>query len=189
MKYYLQLIKSYLRLHEQGSSPEQEAQKLIGDTERSNPGTPIPVNSNGSIFLQLGKPITDASGGVIPGNVTLYGLPGANLVVQYGKDKSKGKGYPKLLKLLSGEQQQPSPGEPPKDEATANQGALAQGGQIPPDQTQDIEIINGARFSKLIQEICASKNKKEDKAMCNYLALNMHKLTNSRTVAMEVGIR
>ena len=110
MKYFIELIESYLRLHEQGTTPEQEAQNLINNAKASV-GVKIPVKEDQpNIFLRFSKKILNAAGDYKSGGkVTLNGIGTTSLTV-IDQDNAQGDGYPKLIELLSGGQQKPSKG-------------------------------------------------------------------------------
>lgn len=184
MKYFLQLLKSYARLHESDSKGQLDPQALQLATGYFNQANSSPAPKIGENSPTL-IPVTQIGGNVYKNqdNKVIYdNFPGklkSRAIAANGSGPSR-QNFNDFVKLFSDSSSGgQATGQQP--DAQAGVAPLAQDGQNPLAQTQDIEIINGARFSKLIQEICASKDKKADKAMCNYLQLNLHKLTNSRS--------
>lgn len=176
MKYFTELIESYLRLHEQTpvqGDAQSEASRLISNLSNAAPGASQPIKGN--IVLVKGE---DRK------NIYIKGLGKFTITVIEANGAQNPEGFAKLIALLSGEE---APGEEgPGVAAGVPPGAkvelLNKYPYLPADR-----LANPNKVRRYIENICQEeieekKTVKERKAAiqeCKNISKNIDRLLNN----------
>lgn len=163
MKYFKQIVNSYISLHEAAQLDPQAKQIADKYISAANPN-PVEVR-------ELGGQIWKTPENKIVFNGFRDLRKGKNINV--GGD-IKNPNYLDFVKMFSA-------GSSVEQDTNNNQqsGLEKQTAQLAIGQTQNTEIIDSNRFGKLIEKICTSKDKNVDRSACNYLRLNLSRLQNT----------
>lgn len=175
MKYFTELIKSYLRLNEQTPAPgnaESQAKALIQSANSLAPGASVPIKGN--IVLKKGE----------DGNIYIEGYGGFPITVTDSSGAENPEGFAKLVGLLSGEGEPEDGGKEAAPTTTGSQGTPLVQSKYPYLPSDRLASPNKVR--RKIEDICqeemeSKKTAKERKAViqeCNNISSNIDRLLN-----------
>ena len=174
MKYFTELIESYLRLHEQNppsGNAESQARGLIQSAGSLAPGASVPIKGN--IVLKKGE----------DGNIYIEGYGGFPITVVDASGAENPEGFAKLVGLLSGEEAAGEGG--PEVAAGVQSGAKVQVQSKYPYLPSD-RLANPNKVRRQIENICQEeieekKTAKEKRAViqeCNNISSKVDRLLN-----------
>jgi len=176
MKYFTQLIKSYSRLHEAEQQLDPAAQQTALNYYTQANSSMIPLGGGNA----PGIPVKELNGLIYKnreGKVIFNGFPGsrpAREINPQGADQSR-ENFNEFVSMLAAG----TGGAPAATDETPAPGVADPAEAIPGSEP---EIISSRRLEKLLEKICGDKKaSRESKSRCNYLRLNLKKLTNSRS--------
>lgn len=175
MKYFTELIKSYLRLNEQTPAPgnaESQAKALIQSANSLAPGASVPIK--GDIVLKKGE----------DGNIYIEGYGGFPITVTDSSGAENPEGFAKLVGLLSGEGEPEGSGKEAAPTATGPQGTAPIESKYPYLPSNRVASPN--KVKRMIEDICqeeieSKRTLKERKAAiqeCDNISSNIGRLVN-----------